>query len=267
MQEKETLFAGERQAQILLLLQKNRKVLVRELCELLSVSAVTIRNDLRELEGRGKLLRTHGGAIPCSHTGFEENSAQKFKQNTEEKQAIAREAAKYVQDGDTIALDTGTTSYALAWELLSKERLTVVTNDLKIALLFEEHSDATVILLGGLLRRGYHCTVGSNSEQTMAKIFVDKCFMATNGLTALGGATTPNAEQAAIKQTMLSHGNQVILIAHGDKIGRNSLFCFAKPEQIQLLITDESANPNELNAMREHGVEIRCVSASEKNDK
>ena len=115
------------------------------------------------------------------------------------------------------------------------------------------------------MRRGYHCTVGPNAEQTMARIFVDKCFMATNGLTALGGATTPNAEQAAIKQTMLSHGNQVILIAHGDKIGRNSLFCFATSEQIHLLITDESANPSELNALKEQGVEIRCVSVSEKN--
>ena len=265
MQEKEFLFADERQAQILSLLQKNRKVLVRELCELLSVSAVTVRNDLRELEGRGALLRTHGGAIPCSKTGFEENSAQKFTQNTKEKQAIACEAAKYVQDGDTIALDTGTTAFALARELLSKQRLTVVTNDLKIALLLEEHSDATVILSGGLVRRGYHCTVGPNAEQTISRIFVDKCFMATNGLTALGGATTPNAEQAAIKQTMLSHGNQVILIAHGDKIGRNSLFCFATPEEIHLVITDDSANPKELEALRERGVEICCVSDSEKN--
>ncbi len=265
MQEKEFLFADERQAQILSLLQKNRKVLVRELCEMLSVSSVTIRNDLRELEGRGALLRTHGGAIPCSNTGFEEDSAQKFKQNIHEKQAIAREAAKYVQDGDTIALDTGTTAFALARELLSKQRLTVVTNDLKIALLFEEQSDATVILMGGTLRRGYHCTLGLGAEQTMAQIYVDKCFMATNGLTALGGATTPNAEQAAIKQTMLSHGNQVILIAHGDKIGRNSLFRFATVDQIHLLITDDGANPDELKAIEEQGVEIRCVSASEKN--
>ena len=159
MQEREQMFAHERQEKILSVLKRDKKVFVRDLCELLSVSAVTVRNDLRELEERRALLRTHGGAIPYSNTGFEENTERKNTKNVAKKQAIAREAVKLVYDGDTIAIDTGTTAFEFAKTLTAKKELTVVTNDVRIALFLDENSDANVILIGGFLRRGYNSSV------------------------------------------------------------------------------------------------------------
>ena len=138
--EKEPLFAQERQKEILALLEAEQKVLVPQLCRQFSVSPATIRNDLNDLEARGLLRRTHGGAIP---------TAQKTVRRMAEKQAIAACAAAMVENGETIAIDTGTTTLELARCLLARTGLTVGTNDLKIAALLEEQSDATIILIGG----------------------------------------------------------------------------------------------------------------------
>lgn len=264
MQEREQMFAHERQEKILSVLKRDKKVFVRDLCELLSVSAVTVRNDLRELEERRALLRTHGGAIPYSNTGFEENTERKNTKNVAKKQAIAREAVKLVYDGDTIAIDTGTTAFEFAKTLTAKKELTVVTNDVRIALFLDENSDANVILIGGFLRRGYNCNIGPIAEASLRGLFVDKCFMATNGLTASAGATTPNADQAAIKRMMIEHSNQTILLCDGDKLGRNSLVSFASVESIHSIITDESASCDEINMIEALGVEVRYASVDKK---
>ena len=259
-QAKEPMFARERHDQILSILRRDKKILVNDLCERMSVSAVTIRSDLHELETRGLLVRTHGGAILSSNTGFEENSSQKETKNMEEKLAIAREAVKYVQDGDTIAIDTGTTALFFVQQLINKKGLTVVTSDIKIALFLEENTDATVILLGGMIRRGYHCSVGPLAEQALNQLYIDKCFIATNGLTVERGLTTPNVEQASVKRMMIKHSNQVIVICDGEKIGRNALVSFASIGDIHMLITDESADERGLSSIEDMNVEIKCVS-------
>ena len=263
MQEREQMFAHERQKKILSLLRRDKKVFVRDLCELLSVSAVTVRNDLRELEERRALVRTHGGAIPYSNTGFEENTEHKNTKNVAQKQAIAVLAAQYVSDGDTIAIDTGTTAFEFAKALTDKKDLTVVTNDVRVALFLDESSDATVILLGGFLRRGYHCNIGPITEATLGELYMDKCFMATNGLTASAGATTPNADQAVIKRMMVEHSNQAILLCDGDKVGRNSLVSFAPIERLHRIITDERARGQEMSAIESIGVEVCYAPVSD----
>ncbi len=133
------LFAEERREHILKLLEKNSKILVPELCEVFEVSPATIRSDLRDLESEKKLKRTHGGAILLRKAAFEPNSRLKEVEHIEEKQRIAVCAAQQIDDGDTIALDTGTTTFELAKCLTSKRNLTVVTNDLKISRHFCEN--------------------------------------------------------------------------------------------------------------------------------
>ena len=256
---KEPMFAKERHDQILEILRKDKKLLVHELSERLSVSAVTIRNDLRELEEQGLLVRTHGGAIPSSNTGYEEDSSKKETKNILQKEAIAKEAVRYVQNGDTIAIDTGTTALAFAHQLVDKKNLTVVTSDLKIALFLEENTDATVLLLGGMVRRGYHCNVGPLAEQALNQLYVDKCFMATNGVTVERGLTTPNVEQASVKRMIIKHSNQVIVICDGEKVGRNALVSFSPVSDIHILITDASADRQSLNAISEMNIEVQCV--------
>lgn len=181
-QNKSPLFAEERKQKILDLLKEKSKLMVPELCSEFGVSPATIRNDLRELENAGLLKRTHGGAIKVSKTSFELNSYQKKVTNLNEKKAIARIAINYVEDGDTIALDTGTTTLELARLLSSRKNITVVLNDIEIAAYLENEQNIDVILIGGSLRKGFHCTVGPIAVRSLQGLYVDKAFMATNGI-------------------------------------------------------------------------------------
>lgn len=260
---KEPMFAEERQMKIMSILTQEKKILVHDLCRTLNVSAVTVRNDLQDLEDRGLLTRTHGGAILPVQASFEENTSQKEIRNAARKKAIARAAAEYVRDGDTIAVDTGTSAQAFAACLVGKKNLTVITSDLRVALYLEKHSEATVILLGGTVRHGYDCTVGPYAEQMMRDFFVDKCFLGTNGITAERGLSTPKPEQAAVKRLMISQSNQLIVICDGEKFGRNSLVSVAPADAINMIVTDESAALSELAELEKLNIKIICVGEDE----
>ena len=173
-QKKEPLFAEERKSRIIELLNENSKLVVPDLCDYFEVSPATIRNDLRELENGGLLKRTHGGAILNTKTGYELNSYQKGVKNLAAKQAIARYAVNLVDDGDTIAIDTGTTTLEFAKLLAGKNGITAVVNDIGIAKQLEENSDTNIILTGGILRRNFHCTIGPIAQKALEGLSVDK---------------------------------------------------------------------------------------------
>ena len=154
-----------------------------------AVTGATIRSDLRDLESAGLLTRTHGGAIPSTKTGFEPDSKQKEVQNLEAKRRIGLAALALIEDGDTIVLDTGTTTLALARNLKDRKNITVITNDLVIATILEEMESVNVLFTGGLLRKGFHCTIGVHGRAIMEGLTVDKAFMAANGFTVAKGAT------------------------------------------------------------------------------
>lgn len=259
MADTERLFAEERQEKIIALLNERRKLLIPELCDLFAVSPATIRNDLNELERQGRLQRTHGGAIALSKTGFEPNFQQKTVKNMEIKAAIAKAAAELVEDGDTIALDTGTTTLALAQALTSKKNLTVVTNDIKIAALLDEQGDSTVILLGGTLRRGFYCTVGPVVTENLSRFRVDKCFLATNGLTLRTGLTTPDIGHAEIKKAMADISSQVYVVCDSSKIGMDS-FAFVLPlSAVDTVITDNRIDIEEKAALEQADIDLMLV--------
>jgi DeoR family fructose operon transcriptional repressor len=253
-QNKSPLFAEERKQKILDLLKEKSKLMVPELCSEFGVSPATIRNDLRELENAGLLKRTHGGAIKVSKTSFELNSYQKKVTNLNEKKAIARIAINYVEDGDTIALDTGTTTLELARLLSSRKNITVVLNDIEIAAYLENEQNIDVILIGGSLRKGFHCTVGPIAVRSLQGLYVDKAFMATNGISVKGGITTPNIEQAEVKAAMINMAEEVIVLCDSSKIGNNSFVQVHPITAIDRIITDEGINENDLNEFITEGI-------------
>jgi DeoR family transcriptional regulator, fructose operon transcriptional repressor len=225
------------------------------LSRLLQVSQATVRGDLRDLDREGLLVRTHGGAIERVRAGFEQGWNKRSAENLEAKQAIAAEAERLVEDGDTILLDTGTTTVELARRLLGRRDLTVVTNDLPIAMLLEESPGVQIVLLGGTLRRGFHCTVGPAGLRMVEGLRVDKAFMATNSLSLEAGATTPDLQHAETKKAMIAIARKVILLCDASKIGRDSFVCFAGLEQIDALVTDALSDAQRA-ALEERGVEV-----------
>ena len=251
------LFVEERKQQILEYIEAHRKATVGELCEHFRVSSATIRNDLRDLEQGNLLLRTHGGAMVRSKTGQELDSSQKRVQNLEAKRRIAAAALELIEDGDRIILDTGTTTLELA-RLLSRRRdITVVTNDLASALLLEEMDTVSVVFIGGLLRRRFHCTVsyGNAWREGLAGLSVDKAFMGVNSLSLEKGATTPDISTAETKKSMIEIAVKVILLCDSSKFGRSSFARFATLDQIDTVVT-EQVTAADRRQLEELGVEV-----------
>jgi DeoR family fructose operon transcriptional repressor len=251
------LFVEERQAKILEFIEEHRKATVAQLCQHFGVSSATIRNDLRDLENRRLILRTHGGAMVKTKTGFELDSFQKQVQNLEAKKRIAQAALRQVEDGDTVILDTGTTTLELARLLDRRRELTVVTNDLAIAALLEDFDGVGVVFVGGLLRKRFHCTVsyGNAWRQTLSGLTVDKAFMGVNSLSLEKGAMTPDLGTAETKKLMIEIAVKVILLCDSSKLGRSSFARFATMDQIDAVVT-ERAGERERRQLEELGVEL-----------
>lgn len=237
--ENESMFAEERKNAIAEYIHKHRKSTVNELCNIFKVSPATIRNDLNELENAGLLKRTHGGAIPNIKANYELNSSQKKVEHIKEKEAIAVKALGYVDDGDTIAIDTGTTTLCFARLLVSKKNLTIVTNDIEIAGFLEENTEFDIVLIGGRLRRGFHCNVGPIALRCLEGLSVDKAFVASNSVSVKNGLTTPSIELAQIKENFVRFAEEVYLLCDSSKFGRASFVKFADISDIDTIITDK----------------------------
>ena len=237
-QNQDIVFAEERRERIAGMLEASKRVSVTELCDEFDVSAATIRSDLRAMQQAGLLTRTHGGAIARSQTAFEQKSPAKRVQHVTEKKRIAEAALAIIQNGDTILLDTGTTTMELARQLHRRKDLKVVTNDLDIARMLEDTAPFEVIVLGGMLRRGFHCTIGYLGLMDTTDLRVDKAFLGANAFSVDNGATTPAVQQAETKRAMLAMANQSILLCDSSKIGNAAFARFAPATAFDVLITD-----------------------------
>ena len=251
----DTMFAEERKLKILDRLNQNKKVTVTELVHLFKVSSATVRSDLRELNDKGQIIRTHGGAIIETGAGFEPDTEQKRDLDLAAKQQIAGIAIDLINNGDTVIFDTGTTTLELAKLLNQRHRITAVTNDFEITRVLEDMNSISVVMLGGELRKNFHCTVGAAGINMLAQLSVDKAFMGTNSLSISKGASTPNIQQAEIKKAMIASAKKVILLCSNRKLGRDSFAHFASLDQIDSLIIDK-LDVDEKFEFEERGVEV-----------
>lgn len=254
----DVLFAEERQAAIAKMVQERGKVRVPDLVAYFKMSPATIRGDLRDLEARGMIKRTHGGAIPgdAAPVGFEPDNTDKTAKDLILKQAIAKRAAELVDDGDIILLDAGLTTKAMCAHLQDKQNLTVIVSDIEIASTLERFDNMSVVVIGGLLRRGFHCTVGPFAVKLLSELNVDKAFLGTNAFSVRKGCTTPDMNQAEVKRTMIRIATQVVLLCDSAKIGKNSFVQFAEPGELDLVITDSRISDQHLREMTEAGLEV-----------
>ena len=251
---RKALFAEERQQKILELLNKQAKVNVAELVDLFGVSSATVRSDLRCLERDGQLIRTHGGALSENKTGSEPGTLAKRDIDVDVKKALALVAAKMIEDGDTILLDAGTTTYQLA-KLITQRNLTVVTNDLEIARVLAESKSVTTIMLGGTIRSKVNCTIGGPLLNMLEELAVDRAFMGTNSFSFERGATTPNLEQATVKKAMIACASNVVLLCSQRKLNRTSFAQFATLNDLDALVIDVVAVEQQ-RKFEEAGVEV-----------
>lgn len=253
------MFPEERQRRILERMRQGEVVKVAALSAEFGVSEATIRRDLRELEQSGLLERTHGGALPAGGTLEEPAFAEKTALHPAEKQAIARVAAGLVQDGESVILDAGTTTLALARLLRPRRQLTVVTNSMMIAAELSDAPGLHVIVTGGTVRGNTLALVGPTAERTLGEINADRVFLGTNGLDLDRGLTTPTQAEAAVKQRMIAAARQVVVVADHTKIGRVAFATIAPLTSAHLLITDAQADPAALRQFRARGLAVHVA--------
>ena len=165
-------------------------------------------------------------------------------------------ARAMIEDGDMILLDSGTTTLELAKLLKDANNLTVVTNDLQIALELQRHQGIYLIFLGGHVRNYFECTVGNMGLKFLENLSADKAFMSANALSLAKGATTPNLEQAEIKKGMIAEWKY--LICDSSKIGKRTICSYAKAEEFHRLITDAQIPDHAKEVLEKQGIEVVC---------
>jgi DeoR family fructose operon transcriptional repressor len=258
------MFGEERKTKIMEMLEDSERVDVLELSRIFYVSESTIRRDLKELEDLNLLKRTHGGAVSMKviakqTVNFEPGFMEKEIQHQAEKRAIARKAMEFIREGETILLDSGTTTFYILQELKAFSKLTVVTNAVISPALLDHHSGIEIIFLGGMFRRQTQALVGSFTEHCLKLIRVDKCFIATNGVDLRLGLTTPNMAEADIKRKMIECAREVYLVTDSSKFGQSSFAKFAGLEQIDTCITDSGIGQDYVKNLSSHGMTVVTV--------
>lgn len=254
------MFAAERKRVIVEHVRQHGAVSIKSLAALVGSSEVTVRRDLKQLEAAGEIRREHGGAVPPQEQPREPTYAEKSGTASTQKAAIARLAAGFVHDGDAIVIGAGTTTMALAKQLRTRNELTVMTNSLLVAQAFADSPRVEVVLTGGMLRGSIFAMVGSVAERALTGLHADRTFLSGNGLTARNGLSTPNQMVAGVDRALAEAGHEVCVLADHTKIGRNSVIQTVPAAQIDTLVTDAEASPEELDLIRSAGTRVHVAS-------
>lgn len=245
----------ERHKQILEELENNNIVRIAQLSKNLGVTRQTIRRDLAELEKTGLIKKVHGGAI-LNKTNVESSYSIRNNTNIQEKEIIAKKAVEFVDEGDAIFLDIGTTTLMMAKKLKKRNKLTVITNFLLIALELANSPGIKVIMSGGELRGEELSLSGPISNKSVENIFLDKSFIGVGGLSIEGGFTDYHLDESEFRRMMIKHSKKSYALADHSKMNVTAIFKSADIHEIDVLITDEKSPESLLKHLAEKGIEV-----------
>jgi DeoR family transcriptional regulator of aga operon len=253
------MLSEERQRAILDLLGRDGRVLVVDLARHFRTSQVTIRKDLDVLHVKGRIHRTHGGALSVRESALEDPTLrEKEKLHRKEKLQIAAAAVRMVTEGQVVILDSGTTTTAIARAMRNLQNVTVITNAVNIAAELSG-SALDVILTGGNLRKNSFSLVGPIAEETLRRLNADVLFLGVDGFDVEYGLTTPNLLEAKVNRAMMDVAKVVVAVCDSSKFGRRSLSLIAPPSSLQRVITDRGISKVDQNALKKSGVEVNIV--------
>ena len=246
----------ERRRTILDLINHEGRVLVKSLAPKFNTSQVTIRKDLEILHNRGLVQRTHGGALDLrSEVLLDPSLREKEKFHPKEKQKIASVAASMVREGQTIVLDSGTTTTMIARLLRHFRRLTVITNAVNIAADLAG-TNVEVVLTGGALRKNSFSLVGPLAEDSLRHLSADLLFLGVDGFDVHYGLTTPNMHEAKVNRVMVEIARRTVVACDSSKFGRRSLSLIAPTSAVHEAITDTRIPKSDQQALKEAGIEV-----------
>lgn len=240
-------------------LNHEHHVEVSDLCEELKVSAVTIRKDLKLLEDKGLLFRTHGGASLENPYINDRPINEKEKISVSEKSDISKKAAELIKDNDSIMIASGTTVQQLARSITNKGSLNVITSSLNVALELLNHQNIQVIQLGGNLRHSSSSVTGHYAQHILEHISCSLLFLGVDGIDLDYGCTTTSLEEALLNQKMMEASQRTIILADSSKFGKKSFGRICGLEQVDQVITDSGISPNLAKKIKDLGVKLSIV--------
>jgi DeoR family galactitol utilization operon repressor len=249
---------NERERTILDKLSENGTVTVTTLAQDLGLSEVTIRADLKDLEDKGWINRTRGGAAPVMHRQILERQ----KERQEEKNAIARAAAALVADGEVIMIEAGTTTALIAKYLTGKRDVHIVTNSTLVFSYARMNPNLQITMTGGEFRRPTESLVGPIALETIARLNVRLAFVGTDGFTLERGMTTHLVEGAEIVKAMKAHANTTVLVADSSKYGKIGFSSVLPLNCMDLILTDEGLGEQPAAELKEAGINIERIMRS-----
>ncbi len=257
----EKMYSIERESEILKILERNGRVQVNELAAFFKASRETIRRDLREMEEKRLLKRTHGGAV-LDNTGagslpefpVDARQIQRFK----EKNAICKFAAAFIQDGDSIFVDNSSTCLYLLKYIPAQVQITLITNSIKLLLesMESDHGNITSICLGGFFNGSNLSTYGAISQKNAADFYPNKAFISCAGIHMPDQLTDSSIYEVDTKRLMIEHAREVFILADFSKLERFGPVYLSHFSSIDYLITDQNANLDHLAALEKAGVKV-----------
>jgi DeoR family transcriptional regulator of aga operon len=249
----------ERHQYILSRLKKEGKVNVLDLCKDLNVSSVTIRKDLKLLEDKSLLYRTHGGATAGNPYTVDKPVNEKEKIRSEEKMDIGAVAASLIEPNDCIIIASGTTVLSLARNIKPKGQLTVITAALNVATELNQYPEIEVLVLGGILRKSSSSATGMYAEKILDDFSCSKLFLGVDGIDIDFGLTTTHVQEAQLNRKMIAASQKTIVLADSSKFGKRGFGKICGMEDIEQIITDSGISDHMLKTLQGMGIEVTIV--------
>jgi DeoR/GlpR family transcriptional regulator of sugar metabolism len=250
------MMAEERRTQILQIVRIEGRAKVNDLAGRFSTSGVTIRNDLKELHERGLLLRSHGGAVLPDRILRESSVQERLKAHSAEKRRIGAMAATLIQDGETIILDSGTTTLELARQIQNKQGLQIITNGINIAADLLDARGVQIFIVGGTVRSDSASIIGRSTEDMFEQFSADKLFLGGAGCDPDFGVSGANLEETMVNRAMLRISREIILVADASKFSKRSMSRIAQFSEIDTIISDTSLRGEIQDKLRSFGCNL-----------
>jgi DeoR/GlpR family transcriptional regulator of sugar metabolism len=257
--------AEPRRQQILNILEQTGSLNVNDLAGRFGVSVVTIRKDLDDLGAEGLLQRTFGGAVFSGRSRFNRSFRERIQARSPQKRAIAAAAFDYIKDGDTIILDAGTTALALA-NLLREQIKSVFIITCSVPAALEVSSAGyEILLLGGMVRNKSLALLGRETLTILERYRADKAFLGSSGFTVAKGHSTPNPEDAQIKEAIIKSADETYVLVDSSKFGHDCLTSYARLRDVSLTITDSELSRAKARLLEASGAKLQIVQVAKED--
>lgn len=251
-----SMLPNQRRDKILELLKEDGSAKVIDLARIFKVTEVTIRQDLEKLEKDGLVIKEHGGAYLKNVEDQVRTFSLGNQENIDKKEVIAAKCLEFIESGDSIILDSGSTTTEIAKKLRGYKNLTVITNALNIALILGAEPGIEVIMTGGEFKPPTLSLTGQKAADFFKGINVQKLFLATAGISLKSGLTYPSISDLVVKKAMIDAADTTYLVADSTKIGRSAFASLGALSLIDYIITDAGIEEKHKQVFHDNEIEL-----------